>query len=119
MATEVLDLPVIERGDTVPYVMHWRSNQTPLDMQGKSVILTLKLSPVLEDKDASITKTLNLPMNDPLAQAGETTITLEHSETATLIPGQTYHMAVRVIEPGIPNAVETTYFYGRVPVKDS
>jgi len=121
MATQI-DLPVIERGDTIPYVMHWTDNGNGFDLRGQTLIWTMKLAAVLEDKDASLTKTVKLDWADVDAMNGDVTIVLDHHETATLIPGQTYHFACRLlVDPTLPTAdsLETTYFYGRVPVKDS
>lgn len=117
MATE-LDLPVIERGDTVPYVMQWKEENVGFDLRGQTLIWTLKLAAVLEDSDATLTKTITLLSTDTDAENGVVTVTLESADTAILIPGQTYYYAVRLISPAPSNA-ETTYFYGRVPVKDS
>ena len=121
MATQ-LDLPVIERGDTIPYIMHWQDNGNGFDLRGQTLIWTLKLAAVLQDKDATLTKTISIAYTDVDAMNGDVTIVLDHHETAILIPGQTYHYAVRLLVPPVTptdDPIETTYFYGRVPVKDS
>lgn len=113
------DLPAIQRGDTIPYFFTWDDGTAVIDMRGKTVVMTVKLSIYIEDEEATVVKTVEVPADDSDAQQGNVFLQLESSDTSKLIAGQKYHYAVRVIEPGSPEAIETTQFYGRLPVEDA
>jgi hypothetical protein len=118
MATK-LDLPSIQRGDTVPYSITWGTGAGAINMQGKSVIMTFKFSQLEYDGDAALTKTIVVAENNAEAVSGLVRFQLERSETALLTAGVTMHYAIRVITPAVPESVETTHFYGSIVVEDA
>lgn len=118
MTTEI-SLPVLQRGDTVPYVLYWKSGDKPVNMTGKRVILTLKLHPFQEDAEAVVSKIYDVPLDDAEGERGVTALVVESDESKQLVAGHTYHLAVRVLMNGTPDPVETTFFTGRVPVRDA
>lgn len=118
MATNVT-LSSIQRGDTVPFTVNWDDGVSAINMQGKTVVMTFKTSHLEEDADAVLTKTIVYAVDDADAGNGITAFTLEASETALLNPGMTHKYALRVIEPGVVESVETTYMYGDVNVEDA
>lgn len=118
MATKV-NLPQINRGDTTPYIFRWNDGTGPLDMRGKTVIMTFKVSEHQDDADAHLTKTITYAMDDVDAENGVTAFQLETSETLLLVSSITYKYAVRVITPSGPEDQEITYFCGDVMVEDA
>ena len=118
MPTE-LNLPDIERGDTVPFTMNFHDGIEALDMRGKTLVMSFKFNANQADSDASLIKTVLHPIDAPDELKGQISFKLERSETAMLVPGATYNYAVRIITPGEPEDDELTYFSGAVNVKDS
>lgn len=118
MAT-LVDLPDIQRGDTIPYSFNWSDGVNPVNVQGKTLVMTFKLSSLLSDSEADLTKTVVIAANDAEGALGNVALQLEASESALLYAGVTYSYGVRLIEPGIPEAVETTIIYGSIIVKDA
>ena len=118
MPTE-LTLPAIERGDTIPFTFNFAEGETPLDMRGKTLVFAMKLAAAMDDADASLIKTVLHPAGTPDGQKGRISFQLEKSETLALIPFASYDFSVRIIVPGSPEDIETTYFNGTVPVEDS
>lgn len=119
MATQVNLTDPIQRGDTTPFIFNWDDGAGPMDMRGKTLVMTFKLSPYQVDSDAELTKTVVFAADDVDAEDGITAFNLESSEAALLIPGVTFHYAVRIITPASPEDIELTYFYGTVPVEDA
>jgi hypothetical protein len=117
--TVEINLPELQRGDTVPYVVYWKSEGKPASMAGRRVILSLKLDPLMDDSLATLVKEIDPTAGDPETAHGLTSFMLEASETAALIPGQLYYLALRTIVPSTPEDLETTYFTGRLPVRDA
>lgn len=118
MATQ-LDLPDIQRGDTVPYSIKWGDGNAAINMQGNTIIMTFKFSPLEYDGEAALTKIVEVAPDDALATTGLVRFQLERSETAQLTAGITMYYAIRVIEPSTPEDVETTNFYGSIKVGDA
>ena len=118
MSTKI-NLPDIQRGDTIPYTFNWSDGTDPIDMQDKTLIMSFKLDTVIEDADASLIKTVVIDAVDADAAAGIVAFNLEKSETSTLLPNTTYQYSVRITESAIPEDSEITYFYGEITVKDS
>jgi hypothetical protein len=114
-----IDLPAIQRGDTVPFVLNLDDGTNPIDMRGKTIILSVKISKMVEDAKATILKSVTPDASDADAEAGRVEIILESSETGTLIPTVTYFYAIRIQEPGTTEAYERTYLDGKLPVEDS
>lgn len=109
----------IERGDTFALRCVWADSNGAMDMRGKTIIFTMKLSPFMEDAEAVLKVEVVPEANDTLAQAGTVNIVIPKSQSANLIAGAIHHYALRSIEPGYPEPVEITYAYGEVRVKDS
>ena len=116
---EQVDLPSIQRGDTIPYVFNWSDGVSPIDMQSKTIIMSFKLDAVIADDDASLIKTIVIDAVDVDASNGIVSFQLEGSETGSLLPNATYAYSVRVIETAVPEDIETTFFYGNILVEDS
>ena len=114
-----VNLPAIERGDSTPFSFNFDDGTDPIDMRGKTIILTLKVAQVIKDSEASLIKSVTPDAGDTDAQNGIVTIVLEASETALLTPFFTYFYAVRIREPGGVEQVETTYLKGEIPVEDA
>ena len=114
-----LTLPDIERGDTIPFTFNFDDGAAALDMRGKTLIFSMKLGAAMDDSSAALTKSVLRPINAPDEQKGTISFQLEKSETAKLIPFADYDFSVRIMTPGSPEDIETTYFNGTVPVKDS
>lgn len=118
MATNV-DLPEIQKGDTVPYTFRWTDGSNPIDMRGKTLIMMFKLAHVMEDIDAALTKTVEIAVDDADALDGLTPFQLERSETALLVGGTDWCYSIRIIEEADPEPIETTVMYGIIPVGDA
>jgi hypothetical protein len=114
-----IDLPKIQKGDTTVYQFNWDDGVDPIDMRNKTIIMSFKLDAVLPDADATLTKTVVIGAVDAQAQIGRITLRLEKSETALLLPNTSYAYAVKVQESSTPEDIETTFFYGSVPVGDA
>lgn len=109
----------IERGDTFAFRFVWTDGIASVDMRGKTIIFTMKLSPFMEDDEALLKLEVVPAADDALAEVGSVTINVPNSLSSKLIAGATHHYALRVREPGYPEPVEITYVYGEVKVKDS
>jgi hypothetical protein len=118
MATEI-NLPAIQRGDTIPYSFNWKAGETPIDMRGKTLIMSFKKAAQQEDYEADLTKVVVLAVDDAAAEVGDVSFRLERSETALLTAGIDYRYAIRVIEDSLPEPVETTFMYGTIQVEDA
>lgn len=118
MAAKV-NLSNIHRGDTVPYHLTFTDGTSPLNMQGKTLIMTFKVSSLQLDVEAALTKTVVLDSADPLAALGQVSYQLESSETAQLQAGLPYQYGIRIIEPGGTENIEKTFMYGTIVVEDA
>ena len=118
MPTE-LTLPAIQRGDTTPFTFNFAEGETVLDMRGKTLVMSFKLGANLDDADASLVKTVLHPLGASNDDKGRISFNIERSESALLIPGADYYFYVRIVVPGSPEDIETTYFNGVVPVEES
>ena len=114
-----IDLPAIQRGDTVPFVLNFDDGTNPIDMRGKTIIISVKISKMVEDAKSTILKSVTPDALDTAAQGGRVEIIIESSETNTLIPTVTYFYAIRIQEAGPTEAYERTYLDGKLPVEDS
>lgn len=118
MAAKV-NLSNIHRGDTVPYNLTFTDGANPINMQGKTLVMTFKVSNLQLDSEAALTKTVEVAPDDPAAALGEISYQLEASETATLQAGMPYHYGIRIIEPGASEDIEKTIMYGQIVVEDA
>ena len=119
MAIPKVDLNPVQRGDTKDFALSFTDGTNPIDMRGKTLLMTVKVVGIQQDPEAALTKSVTPGAGDTNAQGGLVTLTLESSETALLVPGITYTYSVKIIEPASPEDRETTYFYGDLPVEDS
>jgi hypothetical protein len=117
--SEKIDLPDIQRGDTIPYTFNWDDGVDPVDMQGKTLIMSFKLDTVIPDADSTLLKTVVYDAVDAQAALGVTSFRLEASETALLLPNTTYQYAIRIIQTDAPEDIETTFFNGSIFVGDA
>lgn len=114
----LIALPNIQRGDTIPFTFNFTDGTDPIDLRGKTVVMTLKLSPQIEDEDATIIKSIAFDLDDEDAENGVANIRLESSDTRQTVVGVSYHFALRVIQASEPEDIETTYLYGTIKVDD-
>jgi hypothetical protein len=114
-----LNLGPFHRGDTIPLKLTFTDGVVPIDMRGKTIYLTLKVSSAQADTSAALSKSVTPLAGDTLAQAGEVTITIEHSESLPLITDHPYSYSIRVSEPASPEAKETTYIVGTFTLVDA
>lgn len=115
-----LNLGPFHRGDTIPLKLTFTDAvPTPIDMRGKTIIFTMKLAAAQADTAAALSKSVTPLAGDTLAQAGEVTITIEHSESLPLITSHPYSYSIRVSEPASPEAKETTYIVGTFTLVDA
>lgn len=118
MAAE-LALNPIQKGDSVPFTFNWTDGVAPIDMRGKTVIMSFKLAAVMADSAATLTKTVVIAVDDADGALGIVSFRLESSETDLLTALVQYHYAIRIIEPASPEDIQTTFLYGTVLVKDA
>ena len=114
-----LNLGPFHRGDTVPLKLTFTDGVVPIDMRGKTIVFTLKLASAQADSAAALTKTVTPAAGDTLAQGGEVTITIQHSESIGLITSHPYSYSIRVTEPASPEDKETTYIVGTFTLVDA
>lgn len=115
-----LNLGPFHRGDTIPLKLTFTTDGvTPIDVRGKTITFTLKLSSAQADTAAALSKAVTPGAGDVLAQVGEVTITVEHSESITLITGHAYSYSIRMSEPASPEAKESTYIVGTFTLVDA
>jgi hypothetical protein len=121
MATAVVNLSdPIERGDTLFWEFNWMDDQIvpePVDMRGKELVLTIKISPFIADVEAPVLVSYTPAVADAVAQAGTVVMTVPKSQTINLIAGATHHYALRVITDN--GDTEVTHVKGTVPVEDA
>jgi hypothetical protein len=118
MADE-LALPNVQRGDIVPYIFNWDDGVNPVDMQGKTMIMTFKFSNLETDAEAVLTKTTVYAAVDAQAALGITAFTLTSAETALLTAGVTMQYGIRAYDTGAQDTSELTYIYGAIIIEDS
>lgn len=118
MPTE-LTLPAIQRGDSIPFTFNFSGDAQASDMRGKTLVFAMKLGAAMADAESALTKLVEHPIDAPEEQKGAVSFQLERSETSKLIPFVDYDFSVRIIAPGSPEEIETTYFRGTIPVEDS
>mgnify|MGYP006140570409 FL=1 len=111
---DLFDYP-LQRGDTYPFDLTWYDSNGPIDMRGKTLVLTLKITTFNEDDAADAQKTVLFATSDGRAEVGRTVITLDAQDTASLTPSLTYFYALRVLDAG----TERTYLNGKLPVEDA
>lgn len=114
-----LNLGPFHRGDTVPLKLTFTDGVDPIDMRGKTIVFALKVASAQGDSDAALSKSLTPDVGDTLAQVGEVTVTLEHSESVELVTSHPYSYSIRLIEPASPENKETTYIVGTFTLVDA
>jgi hypothetical protein len=119
MATAVVNIEdPIERGDTLFWEFNWTDDEdAPVDMRGKELVLTIKISPFIADADSAVLVSYTPANDDALAEIGKVIITVPKEQSANLIAGATHHYALRVITDA--GETEVTHVKGTVPVEDA
>tara|TARA_B110000240_G_scaffold160209_1_gene178830 strand:- start:161 stop:517 length:357 start_codon:yes stop_codon:yes gene_type:complete len=118
MAT-ALNLPAVQRGDSVTYTLNFTDGVSPINMQSKTLIMTFKFSNLMPDSEASLTKTITIAADDTDAASGAVAFMLQSSETSLLAAGVIFNYGLRIIESASPENIETTYLYGDISVMEA
>lgn len=110
----------IQRGDSFSFEFNWddgaEPTPAPLDMRGKTVVLTFKLSNLMEDSEALVTVSKATAVDDAVAQGGKVVVPVSRTESSKLIAGATHYYALRVLEGAGEDITEVTHIAGTVPV---
>lgn len=112
----------LQRGDTLSFELNWDNGAVtpvPLDMRGKTIVLTIKLSNFQEDAEALVTVEATPGAGDTEAQGGSVVLQVPRSMSQNLIAGALHYYAVRVIDTSAPEDIEVTHVSGTVPVVDA
>lgn len=113
----------IQRGDTLSFEFNWDNghaqNPQPIDMRNKTLILSFKLSNLMEDSEAQVKVSLTTGPDDVVAEAGRVVMTVSRTESQNLIAGAVHYYALRVLEASGDDVVEVTHVQGSVPVVDA
>lgn len=112
-----IDVP-LWRGDTVFIPFELTTAGTPINLQGVTIVFSLKLDPTVSDEQAEFLYTKAVPADDADGLAGRHVVRIERDQLLHLeLAPHTYQF--KVIYPGEPDDTEITYVWGKILVRDS